>query len=862
MRLVSPHWLVLLPILAAAGWQWPALGLWRPLRALCLTLVVLLLAGPERRRHGDGLDLWLLVDRSESADTALGPRLREWETILAESRGPSDRLLVVDFADEAVTRGAILRAGAGGTEYAGRRGATRLATAVRHALAQASSDRSSRLLALTDGFSTEPLDGVADELRDRGVPLDLRLAPLPRAEDHAVASLAAPRVVGPRDGILLEAVVRGTADGRVPVEVSRDGVVVGRVDADVVAGEARLRFTDMPATSGAHRYAVRVDVDGDSRPGNDVAGRWVEVDGGPRILLVSAWAPSPLAAALRAQGHAVEETSDPRSLHVGMLSGARAVILDGVPAHVFPADFLRALAFFVSGQGGGLAMIGGKQSFAGGGWAGSAVDPLLPVSPECKAERRTLAVAMAIVLDRSGSMAMTAPGSGTTKMALAADGAARSIDLLGNDDLVVVIPVDSEAHPLSDGLLAVGPNRATLMRGARGVTSAGGGIYCYTGLSSAWSMLRRVPVGQRHVILFADAADAEEPGDYRDLLEEMTAEKCTVSVIGLGTEKDSDADFLRDVAARGGGRIFFSDRPADLPALFQMETATIARAAWVEEPVAVKATPGWLEIAAEPLEWPAAIDAHNVVELRPGASRALATGDGEEVPLVAFWPRGAGRTAAVAFPMGGPGSEQVRAWGGYAPLAGTLARWLVGPGTPEGMGLRTTVDGTTLRLDLHYDDSRSAAVAAAPPRLSLARGTDGATEEVAWQIQSPGHFAAAVDIADDAVVRAAVTAGDAAFAVGPLDAGVSAEWTLDPRRIDEVRATSRSSGGHQRDDLADVWRAPRPRAWRGFQRELLGLLLGAVLAEALATQVGWRQRLPGRFSGAAPGAGPPPGPRA
>lgn len=69
-------------------------------------------------------------------------------------------------------------------------------------------------------------------------------------------------------------------------------------------------------------------------------------------------------------------------------------------------------------------MIGGRFSFAGGGWSGSAIAGLLPVTMELKEEHRKLAVAMAIVLDRSGSMAMTAPGTGRTKMSLADDGAA------------------------------------------------------------------------------------------------------------------------------------------------------------------------------------------------------------------------------------------------------------------------------------------------------------------------------------------------------------------------------------------------------------------------------------------------------
>ena len=49
-------------------------------------------------------------------------------------------------------------------------------------------------------------------------------------------------------------------------------------------------------------------------------------------------------------------------------------------------------------------------------------------------------------------------------------------------------------------------------------------------------------------------ADAEEPGSYRKLLEHCTAAGISVSVVGLGQVTDPDAELLRDIAARGGGR--------------------------------------------------------------------------------------------------------------------------------------------------------------------------------------------------------------------------------------------------------------------------------------------------------------------
>src|ERR1044071_9989521 len=90
----------------------------------------------------------------------------------------------------------------------------------------------------------------------------------------------------------------------------------------------------------------------------------------------------------------------------------------------------------------------------------------------------------------------------------------------------------------------------------------------------------------RHIILFADAADSEEEGLYKELLAQCAKANIPVTVIGLGTDHDSDADLLRDIAARGGGRIFFTEDANDLPRLFAQDTFIVARSAFVDEPAA------------------------------------------------------------------------------------------------------------------------------------------------------------------------------------------------------------------------------------------------------------------------------------
>jgi hypothetical protein len=831
---VEPEWFLLVPMLAVAAWMWPRLGLHRPLRAACLLLLVLAMVQPQIRKLGRGLDLWVLVDRSASAADPMARQLEEWDSLLERSKGADDRILHIDYADVPVVRGE------GTGAYSGNLEQTRAALAIQHALAQMPPDRAARILLLSDGYATEPLAGLGERLRNQEVSLDYRLVTQPDTADVALKDFRLPTRALPGEPCLIEADIDGP-DGSVPFEIRRDGELLLASTADIRGGRARLRFADQVAKPGAHRYEMRIKPAHDARLGNNAAQRWLEVVGGPRVLLVTAFPGDPVAQVLRAQGFAVEVAA-PGSLHVGSLSGVKAVLINNVPAGSFPPEFLDAMDFYVREQGGGFLMAGGKQSFGSGGYFSSAVDELLPVSMELRSEMRKLAVAMAIVLDRSGSMAASV-ASGVRKMDLANEGTARAVELLGAQDAVSVIAVDSEPHVVVP-MTGIGKDREEISDRARRITSGGGGIYIYNGLRAGWEELQKADVGQRHLVLFADAADSEQPGDYQNLIAEMQAAGATISVIGLGSDSDSDAWLLKDVALRGKGRIFFNADANTLPALFEQETVAIARSAFIDQPVKLVPTNGWLEIAAAPLEWPQTVDGYNLSYLRPEATAAVFSGDEYKAPLVAYWQRGSGRSAAVSFPLAGDYSTAIRGWRGYGDFLQTLTRWLMGGELPPGLGLRTSLDGTELKLELWFDQSWEEKLAREPARLLLAEGASGKPYPVAWQRLEPGRYEARVSLKPDEAVRGAVRVGGHSVAFGPINVATNPEWVFDRSRINELRTVAEASGGVERLDLSHIWRAPRRSAYRDTRMWWLCIFAVAFLAEVLITRIGWRPRWP------------------
>ena len=209
---------------------------------------------------------------------------------------------------------------------------------------------------------------------------------------------------------------------------------------------------------------------------------------------------------------------------------------------------------------------------------------------------------------------------------------------------------------------------------------------------------------------------------------------------------------------------------------------------------------------------------------------------------MATWQRGAGRVGAVSFPLGGAYSDRTRAWPHYGDFVQTPSRWLAGDDAPPGLALRTDLDGERLTLELLYDETWNARIAQTAPVASLAESGGTATavtvRPLVWEKIEPGRFRATAELAPGRMVRGAVRVGAAALPFGPLSVAGSAEWSYDRTRLLELRQLSVRSGGQERLDLAQVWRAPRPITWRSVRAWALVAWALLFLSDAALTRLG------------------------
>ncbi len=503
---------------------------------------------------------------------------------------------------------------------------------------------------------------------------------------------------------------------------------------------------------------------------------------------------------------------------------------------LIPREVQEALEFFVHEQGGGLVMVGGKSSFGAGGYHESPVDPLLPVTMELKEEDRKVSIALGIVMDRSGSMGAGA-GMGMTKMDLANSGAARAIELLGETDAVTVMAVDTQAHTVLP-LSRAGDDRQRLINLVRRIQSGGGGIYVFNGLEAAWRELRNAPQTQRHIILFADAADAEQPEGVGELIREMGAANTTVSVIALGAPSDPDAPFLEQIAVDGQGRLFFNSDPASLPSVFAQETVSVSRSAFLEEPTPTETTAGWREIAPTQLSWPDVLDGYNLNYLREEATESLRSADEYGAPLVAHWERGNGRTAALAMPVGGPFSQRIRGWGELGDMIRTLNRWVMRDEWPPGIHLDTERIGDTLRVSLQADREWQERFVTEPPQLVTSGEQDSGSVIRPWRRIAPGVLQAELKLEAGSRLRGAVQTGRRSFPFGPVNGQPGSEWTFDRERLEALRTLSAASNGRTLTSLSEAWVRPPQEAVVGTRLFWLWLALALFLIEAAWSRIG------------------------
>lgn len=592
LTLESPLWFALAGLIAVAAvvLAWRGRGSWRWFEPACAAAAVLLAAavGGVGVRWPAPTVVAVLVDVSPSAAPAAFRQPGAVEAALDRLLEPSTRRQVVYFADGAIDTDATAA------------DATR--TTLPHpGLADA-------VLLFSDGqFRLPPGDGAT-------------LPPTFPVIDPALRDLADAAVV--RMELRGEEVIASVRNSGGPRSLTWSGVSAG--PAAVPPGGTSAAA---PAPPPGGEVTATLN-GGDAFPQNDT----MALRAPPPPQAVRRWvAPTGAGAPAGWVATAPEMLQAPADL-----LDAEAVVLADVPAGAVPPAARAALAAYVRDLGGTLILAGGPDSFAAGGWTGSAIDEISPLAAS-PPQPRTLWM---LLVDASGSMTAPAGDGDGTRWERAIGSMAQAADTLPPNDLVLPGSFARELAWWREGPVAASgaadatrPPANPVPRGPTNLAAA---------LEAIAEAARTSPDGLRRVVLLVTDGEAsiDEPARLAESLR-----SAGITVLALTIDPTSPAGAVDDVVQGTGGR-----RVAEADARRWADAvATLARSA------DVNASPrpvGTSVRLAAPLDLEADVRSLNPTWLRAGATMlGRAPGaEGGETPAAAAWQAGTGRVVALAFP--------------------------------------------------------------------------------------------------------------------------------------------------------------------------------------------------------------------
>jgi uncharacterized membrane protein len=310
------------------------------------------------------------------------------------------------------------------------------------------------------------------------------------------------------------------------------------------------------------------------------------------------------------------------------------VIFDNVSATSLSPAQMKMVQSYVRDLGGGFVMIGGDQSFGPGGYYKTPIEEALPVSLDVRQKKHFPALAIALVIDKSGSML-------GTKIEMAIEASAATVDFLSERDSVGVVAFDTEAYGVVP-LTKVEDKKAITAQ--IGTIQALGGTAMYPGLKMAYDWLQASDAQIKHIIVMSDGQS--EPGDFRSIAKSARDAGMTVTTVALG--EDADFATMKYIADIGGGRFYGADSPDNLPRIFTSEAFLASRSTIIEEPFTPRLVRGTQATAG--IDWNSAPPLGGYVgtaERDPAKSPAITSliSDKDD-PVYAAWQYGLGRAAA------------------------------------------------------------------------------------------------------------------------------------------------------------------------------------------------------------------------
>jgi Ca-activated chloride channel family protein len=713
------------------------------LRIAFVTVIALGLARVARTSTTQNVCTVYVVDVSDSvSDAALEDARGELQKALAV-RPKNDQVRLVTFAkrpravplaEDAASAPAIER------HAPGLGSATDIASALQLAYGLYPEGYLRRAVIVSDGVQTDgDLLAEANRARVYGVKLFAVPYKRPVPGEVAVRELRVPDKVHEQETFDLHAQVFSSVPQRVKL-VLKQGDVINGLDGvkvvDLQAGDNDVAFRSKAAVPGGVTYSLEVSEAAQDRFKENNRATAVAAVVGMPVVLYADGNPARatyLSSALSAQQLNVD-TFDPLPTTLREAEKYDFIVLSDMPAERVSLTQQETIEQYVRDLGGGFLFAGGESGFGLGGWVHTTIERILPVRMDAEKRRDEPEVAMALAIDRSGSMT-------GLPLEMAKQAARATAEALAGDDLLEVIAFDSQ--PTRIVRMSPAKHRARIQTDIARI-QAGGGTEIFPALDTAYQALSTTRAKRKHVVLLTDG-QAPQNG-IRDLVQAMASENITVTTVGLGGGVDES--LLRMISDVGGGRFYKVSDPQALPRIFTRETEMVSRSALVEEYFQPRLTSPadflrGIDVAAAPF-------LHGYVATRmkpPPAQEILQSELGE--PILARWHVGLGWAMAWTSDLKNQWAVEWLRWPQWGQFWAQLVREHMRQKKRQVFDMRAEVDPATghahavldaIGADDRFQNGLTAMLSATGPVLATTGGGD--TRKMTMAQTAPGRYEA------------------------------------------------------------------------------------------------------------------------
>lgn len=674
------------------------------LRLATAVSLVLALSGLQIVRGKRNAAVVFVVDRSQSVAPVDRAGALENISRIASSLDPEDEAGIVVFGKNAVIEQQLQkRLKISEIQSSPESTATNISRGLNLASAMlaARPDYAKRIVLLSDGNQTS-----GDALREAavsatlGMPIDV--IPVATAAEFSGRKLFLQECSGPESVRLgepfeIRVVVRGSLDSDVVLQINRDEAIVSEQRLKLSADPQIFKISERILAPGFHQYRVRVqDIDKTRSYDSDEGGMVVYAYGKTKVLHIADKPVAFLDQILRRQGFEVIASSSQSAPTTARdFSPYDAVILDDVPATAFSEDQMRAMTEHVERYAGGLIMTGGSGSFGPGGYSGTAIEKALPVEMALRNREKKPALALVLVLDKSGSMGMEQRK--ISKLDMAKEAVLRLSDLLTPQDNLGIIAFDrypQEVMPLGRSIDRVSVN-ASLQ-----TIAPGGGTSILPAVEMAYKWLDNIAAEKKHILLLSDGQ--ADQAERKFLIERVAGSTIVFSTIGAGS--DADRPLLQKLAASGHGRTYFTDTGMELPEIFKREGLLISGRWFIERsfrPRQISAHEMLQNLGKK--EFP---EMKGYVATTPKKLAELLLAADNEDPILACWRYGLGRTAVFVSDFASHWTLELVRWEHFAGMWTQMVRWTSRGAQSESMhsAVRLEDEEAVLTIDSYDAD--------------------------------------------------------------------------------------------------------------------------------------------------------------